>query len=160
MPAALRWALVVSIISASCGPPKVDLTKGLQVVDVSTGWLDAGVVDSKNKLVPSVTFRFKNVSDQPLNALQANIVFRRVISDEDWGTAFLRITGAEALAPGETSESHTVNSKLGYTGTESRQAMLENSQFVDAKVEIFAKYGPIQWQRIAEHAISRKLITK
>ena len=156
-----RWlAFALALVTVSCAGPTVDLTKGLQVVDVSAGWWDAGVVDGKNKLVPTVTFKFKNVSDQTLTALQANVVFKRVTSDEDWGTAFLRITGSEGLPPGATSEPQTVTSKLGYTGTESRQQMLDNSQFVDAKVQIFAKYGSIQWQRVAEYAIPRKLITK
>ena len=160
MRASLWLALVVPIVSLSCSGPTVDLTNGLQVTDVSAGWFDAGVVDGKNKLVPSVTFQFKNVSDQPLKALQANIVFRRAVSPDDWGTEFVRIAGADGLLPGATSESHTVNSKLGYTGTETRQQMLQNANFVDAKVEIFAKYGPIQWQKVAEYSIPRRLITK
>ena len=39
--------------SISCGP-RVDLKQALQVTDVSTGWFDAGIVDGKNKLVPSI----------------------------------------------------------------------------------------------------------
>ena len=160
MRASVWIALVVSVVSASCSGPTVDLTKGLQVTDVAAGWFDAGVVDGKNKLVPSVTFGLKNVSNEPLPALQANIVFRRVNSPDDWGTQFLRIAGADGLPAGATSESQTVTSKLGYTGTESRQQMLENANFVDAKVEIFAKYGPIQWQKVAEYSVPRRLITK
>lgn len=156
----LWLALTVALTAASCSGPTVDLTKGLEVVDVTTGWLDAGVVDGKNKLVPTVTFKLKNVSGQTLTALQANIVFRRVTSEDDWGTAFLRITGTEGLASGATSPSQTVTSKLGYTGTEARQQMLDNAQFVDAKVQVFAKYGPIQWQRVGEYAIPRTLIAK
>ena len=34
--------------------------EALEVTDVSTGWYDAGVVDGKNKLVPSLTFRLRN----------------------------------------------------------------------------------------------------
>lgn len=152
-------ALAAALVTASCGPT-VDLTKGIQVVDVSTGWWDAGVVDGNNKLVPSVTFKLKNVSDQPLSTLQANVVFRRVTEDEEWGSAFVRIVGSEGLAPGATSASHNVNSQLGYTGTESRQQMLDNSQFVDAKVEIYAKYASTQWQPVGAYPIERRLITK
>ena len=61
-------------------------------------------------------------------------MFRHVTEDKEWGSVFVKITGSEGLAPGATSESQTVNSLLGYTGTETRQQMLENSQFVDAKV--------------------------
>lgn len=155
----LGLVLAVALAVSSCGPT-VDLTKGLQVVDVSTGWLDAGIVDGKNKLVPSVTFKFKNISDQTLATLQANIVFRRVTEDTEWGSAFVRIAGTEGLTPGSISPIQTVKSQLGYTGTESRQQMLDNSQFVDAKVQIFAKYGSIQWQPVGEYIVPRKLITK
>jgi hypothetical protein len=53
-----------------------------------------------------------------------------------------------------------VHSKLGYTGTESRQQMLDNTQFVDAKVQIFAKYSSTQWQRVGEFPVPRRLIAK
>jgi hypothetical protein len=157
---ASRWLVfLAALATASCGP-KVDLTKGLQVVDVSTGWWDAGVVNGQNKLVPSVTFKFKNVSNQTLDVLQANVVFRRVTEDKEWGSSFVKITGTEGLAPGATSENQTVKSQLGYTGSESRQQMLDNAQFVDAKIELFAKYGNIQWQKVGEYPVPRTLITK
>jgi hypothetical protein len=157
--ASLWVVLLAAVATVSCGPT-VDLTKGLQVVDVSTGWWDAGIVNGQNKLVPSVTFKFKNVSDQKLDILQANVVFRRVTEDKEWGSAFVKITGSEGLAPGATSESQTVKSQLGYTGSEPRQQMLANAQFVDAKIQIFAKYGSTQWQKVGEFAVPRTLISK
>jgi hypothetical protein len=154
------WALLVAAVATASCAPKVDLTQGLQVVDVSTGWWDAGVVDGQNKLVPSVTFKFKNVSDQKLDILQANVVFRRVTEDKEWGSSFVKITGTEGLAPGATTPSQTVKSQLGYTGTESRQQMLANSQFVDAKIQLFAKYSNTQWQKIGEYPVPRTIIEK
>jgi len=160
MRASLWLVFLAALATASCGP-KVDLTKGIQVVDVSTGWWDAGIVNGQNKLVPSVTFKFKNVSDQTLDVLQANVVFRRVTEDKEWGSSFVKITGTEGLAPGATSESQTVKSQLGYTGSDqSRQQMLDNAQFVDAKIELFAKYGSTQWQKVGEYTVPRTLITK
>ncbi len=157
--ASLWVVFLAAVATVSCGPT-VDLTKGLQVVDVSTGWWDAGIVNGQNKLVPSVTFKFKNVSDQTLDILQANVVFRRVTEDKEWGSSFVKITGSEGLAPGATSESQTVKSQLGYTGSEPRQQMLANAQFVDAKIQIFAKYGSTQWQKVGEFAVPRTLISK
>lgn len=157
MRAPLRLLLVFAMLAAACGPT-VDLTKGLQVLDVSTGWHDAGIVNGQNKLVPSVTLRVKNVSDQPLVVLQVNALFRRLNDPEEWGSGFISVTQSEGLAPGATSKPITLNSQLGYTGTEPRVEMLKNSQFVDAKVELFAKYGSTQWARIAEHAIERRLL--
>ena len=154
------WVLLVAAVATTSCAPKVDLAKGLQVVDVSTGWWDAGVVDGQNKLVPSVTFKLKNVSDQSLDILQANVVFRRVTEDKEWGSSFVKITGTEGLAPGATTPSQTVKSQLGYTGTESRQQMLANSQFVDAKIQLFAKYSNTQWQKVGEYPVPRTIIDK
>jgi hypothetical protein len=161
MRAPLFFLAPIAFISVSCGPT-VDLTKGLTVAVVSSGWFDAGIVNgNQNKLVPSVTFTLTNVSDQKLPVLQVMASYRRVNENEEWGNAFLAATGSEALAPGATTKPLTARSQLGYTGSnQSRQEMMQSSHFVDAKVQLFAKYGSIQWVKIGEYPIERKLITK
>jgi hypothetical protein len=152
--------LVAVICAAACGTP-VDLTKGLQIEVVSTGWFDVGRVNGQNKLVPSVTFRLKNVSDQTLSTVQVNALFRRVTEPDEWGSAFVTAAGSSGLAPGGSTDLLTVRSQLGYTGADqSRQEMLKNSHFVDAKVDLFVKYASTQWVRIGEYPIARELITK
>lgn len=156
----VRLLLILAVVCSGCGPA-VDLTKGLQVEILNSGWFDAGIVNGQNKLVPSVTFRLKNLSDQKLGTLQVNASFRRVAETEEWGNAFITAAGSAGLAPGATTDPITVKSQLGYTGTEqSRQEMLLNTQFVDAKVELSAKYGSQQWARIGSYPIGRQLITK
>lgn len=155
----LSFVALVALVAVGCGPT-VDLTKALKVDVQSTGWFDAGIVNGQNKLVPSVTFTLTNVSDQKLTTLQINALFRRVTEQDEWGTAFLTVAGSDGLAPGETTPPLTVRSQLGYTGTESRQEMLANSHFVDAKVDLFAKYASTQWIRIGEYPIKRELLTK
>ena len=152
--------ILLAMLSAACGGPPVDLTKGLEIVDASTGWYDVGPVSGQNKLVPSVTFTLKNVSDQPLVALQINALFRRLNDEAEWGSGFIAVTRSESLQPGATSRPVTINSNLGYTGTEPRAQMLQNSQFVDATVDLFAKYASQQWVRITERPIERRLITR
>ena len=153
-------ALALSLASAGCGGPVIDLAQNLKVVDVSTGWKDEGVVDGdKNKLVPTAQFKLQNNSAQTLKVLQVNAVFRYV--DAKWiDEHYKPVTGSEGLAPGQTSETIVVKSNFGYKGTEPRAVILQNSHFVDAKVEIFAKYGSQQWKRIAEYPIERKLIER
>jgi hypothetical protein len=159
VPVLAAVALLVLAASTGCGP-KVDLTTGLQVLDIATGWSDAGIVNGQNKLVPAVTFRLKNVSDQPLTTLQANVLFQRINVEEEWGSGFLRVTGSEGLAPGASTDTLSVKSQLGYTGTEPRAEMLRNSQFVDAKVRILAKYGSSQWTPLGEYPVDRRLVTQ
>ena len=152
--------IAFTMLSVACGGPKVDLAKALEITDASTGWYDVGPVNGQNKLVPSIAFKLKNVSDQPLVALQVNAVFRRGDDKDEWGTVWVPVTKSDGLQPGATSRPITVNMKLGYTGTEPRAQMLQNSQFVDAKVDLFAKYAAQQWVRIGQHPIERRLITR
>lgn len=151
--------LLLALVTAGCGP-RVDLKSALQIQDVSTGWFDQGVVNGQNKIVPSITFKFKNVGDQPITTLQGNVIFRRVGEEEEWGAGFLRVTGSEGLAAGATSQALRVNSQLGYTSTEPRAQMLANKQFIDARAQVFAKYASTQWTLIAEFPVERRLVTK
>jgi hypothetical protein len=157
----MRAVLVVLLAAAAsaCGP-KVDLTKGLQIVDVSTGWSDKGIVEGQNKIVPSITFAVKNVSDKSLVALDINAAFHQVTETQDWDTDLVNVSGSEGLAAGATSKHFTIESKQGYKGTETRAEMMKNTHFIDAKVNLFAKYGNAQWTRIGEFPITRQLIAK
>jgi hypothetical protein len=151
--------LVLAATSVACGPV-VDLTKGLQVLDVSTGWFDAGLVNGQNKLVPTISFKLKNVSDQKLAVLQVNVLFKRVNDPAEWGNGFITVVGSSGLAAGATTDTLTIKSNLGYTGSDqTRQEMLTNTHFVDARVEFFAKYGSVQWVKLGEFPVTRTLIT-
>ena len=158
--ALLLFTVPAAIGSAGCGGPTIDLAQGLQVLDVSTGWYDEGVVDGENKLVPQIDFRLKNVSDQPLVAVQVMGVFRRINETEELGSNFVHVTRSNALNPGETTPILSIKSNFGYKGQEARADMLKNSQFIDAKVDLMGKYSNVQWKKIAEHPIERRLLTK
>ena len=160
MRASARLLLLAALVCSGCGPT-VDLTKGLQVTIAETGWYDLGIVNGQNKLVPSVTFTLKNVSDQKLAALQVQALFHRVSDKDEWGNGFVTAVGSQGLAPGASTAAISIRSQLGYTGSgQSRQEMLANTHFVDAKVELSAKYGSQQWARLGSYPIGRQLITK
>jgi len=156
-----RFLIIAALVaSAGCGPT-VDLTKGITINVLTTGWYDAGIVNGQNKLVPSITFTVTNTSDQKLRMLQVNSLFRRVTEPDEWGSALVTVAGSEGLAAGATSPPISIKSNLGYTGSDqTRQEMLRNSHFVDAKVDLFAKYGSIQWVRVGDYTITRELLTK
>ena len=161
MRASVRLLGFLALVSSTACGPTVDLTKGLEVVVANSGWYDLGIVNGQNKLVPTVIFTLRNTSDQKLVTLQINALFRRVGENTEWGSGFLTVAGSQGLAPGATSDPITIKSQLGYTGSDqSRQEMLQNTQFVDAKVELFAKYGSTQWVRVGAFPITRQLLTK
>jgi len=148
---------LAAFITIACGPV-VDLTHGLQVESVSTGWYEAVATDTQIKLVPAVSFKLKNVSDQKLGVLQVNAVFKRIDEDHEWASGFMTAAGSDGLSPGAATKTLFVTSPLGYTGTESRFDMLKNSHFVDAKVQVFAKYASTKWVPVGEYPIARQLI--
>jgi hypothetical protein len=157
----LAAVLASALLVLGCSGPPVDLTKALQIDVVATGWYDAGIVDGKNKLVPTVSFTVKNVSDQKLVSVQMMASFFRVNDTaSEWGNSLLTVAGSEGLAPGATTAPLTMKSPLGYTGTEPRGEMLQNTHFVDALVKLVSKYGSAQWAHIREVPIERKLIAQ
>ena len=161
MRASARLLLVLALLSSVACGPTVDLTKGLAVDITSTGWYDLGIVNGQNKLVPIVTFTLRNTSDQKLVTLQINALFRRVSENTEWGSGFMTVVGSQGLAPGATTDPVTIKSQLGYTGNDqSRQEMLQNTHFVDAKVELFGKYASTQWVLLGSYPITRQLLTK
>jgi len=158
---ALSLVVFAALISISCGA-SVDAVASLEPVDVVTGWYDDGIIEGgKNKLVPSVTMKLRNKSDQPLKSVQINAIFRRVGEQEMWGEYFgWAVPREPVLAPGAVTQPLVMRSTLGYTGDQPRMQMLQNSQFVDAKVEIYLKQGSKTLAKLAEYPIQRQLITR
>lgn len=159
---AARAALVACLawVAAACSGRAVELAKALELGEVTTGWYDAGIVEgSKNKLVPTVSFKLRNRSDDRIGPVQLNAVFRRVSETEQWGDHFVRALAPDGLAPGATSGEITLRSNLGYTGTQPRSQMLQNREFVDATAEVYVKYGSAQWVKLGQFKVDRQLLT-
>jgi hypothetical protein len=156
-PRLLTCLLCVALLAA-CGSREVE--KDLTITDVRTGWYDVGLVDGQNKLVPSITLKLKNVSAEPISRVQINAVFRQVGDDKSWSAPFVRGIGPDGLAPGATGELLVLRGDRGYTSTEARLKMLQHSQFIDAKVQIFGKHGSRNWVKMGEYQIDRQLLTE
>ncbi|MSO30749.1 MAG: hypothetical protein EXQ48_07385 [Acidobacteria bacterium] len=158
--AVLTLLIALPLLGAGCDR-NVEVEKVLKITDLHTGWYDAGIVEgSKNKLVPSVSFRLGNVSNRTVASVQINAIFKQVTGPEPWGEHFVRAIGTSGLGAGATSGAYVLRSNLGYTGTESRMQLLRNSAFVDARVEIFAKHGARTWVKIGDIRIDRQLLTQ
>jgi len=155
----VAFATFNTFSSVGCGPT-VAVEQAVAISLVDSGWYDGGIINGQNKLVPAAQVSVKNTSDQKLILLQINSLFRQVDATEEWGSAFVTAAGSEGLAPGE-SKTLLLKSNNGYTGTgETRQEMLKNSHFVDAKVEVFAKYASLQWKKLGEYSVTRQLMEK
>jgi len=145
--------------TVSCGP-NVDVQDSLHLESVTTGWMDAGTVGAGNKLVPAVSFTVRNTSTATLAPVQVNAIFKRVGSTDEWSNAMITAAGSSGLRPDAASGRLLIKGPLGYTGTDSQWDMLQNSHFVDAKVDLFARYGSRQWTRIGEYGIARAIVER
>jgi len=152
--------LVLSLGAAGCSAPDVDVAKVIKIADVTTGWFDVGVVDGQNKLVPSAVVTVTNTGTEKLSGLQIFLVFRFLGETEELGSGLVVLRGSDALAPNATSKPISVRANWGYSSLEPRAQMLMHSQFKDAKVEVFAKFGAKPFVRIGEAQVARQLLTK
>jgi hypothetical protein len=162
----LAPAVILSVLTTGCVRP-VDLKKVLQVTDIAGGYHDAGIVDGRNKLVPSVTFRIKKSTDDDIRPLSLNVVFKKLprpgaavppgsSGEEDWDEVFVQ----NVAFNGSQTAPLTVQPKAGYTGDppQSRADILKHSQLQDVRVHIFAKHSASQWVEIATYDIPRQVL--
>lgn len=152
------------LLAAGCGP-KIDVKKDLAIVDVTTGWFDAGIVKTaegeKNKLVPTIAFKIKNVSDKQVGSVMIDVVFHQATHPEqEWGTSWVQGIGSQGLKPGETTGELVMRSERGYLGLQPRLQMLQNRDFVDAIVDVLFKQGANNYVRIQQYKIDRQLLTQ
>lgn len=181
---AVVLSAVFALAGGACAP--LDVRAALRVTEVTTGWLDVGFDDlGRNKLVPTISFRVENVSDQRLRTLQLNGVFRRcrilyegqpapddpvspadeeagtcLGEDQEWGSALVRAVGRDGVVPGGGLGPFTMESSLGYTGEQALAEMLGHRDFVDVKIELFVKHRAEQWAKLGEYRIDRQLLTQ
>jgi len=154
--------LLVALCAAASCSRSVDVKQAVEVVDASSGWYDAGIVDGKNKIVPSVTFRLKKKGAPDLSGVALNVVFRHPAPagqnvEEDWDEVFIQ---RAEFRDADQTERLTIRTEKGYTGDppQSRLDILRHSQFRDVRARIFAKYSSSQWVEIGSVDVQRQLL--
>jgi hypothetical protein len=149
--------LAAAFAPVACGKA-VDLKQAIHIMDVSSGWFDAGIQDGKNKLVPSVTFRIQKNQGIDLSSLSLNVIFRVVGEDDHWDEVFLQRVDFS----GDSTAPITVRSQFGYTGDppQTRADMLKNAHFRDMEARISAKQSSSQWVELHGVKIVRQLLTQ
>jgi hypothetical protein len=154
--AALLVPALAACVPAAC-THSVDLKQAVQVTDVSTGWFDAGIVEGKNKLVPSLTFTLKQSADAKLSSISLNVSFVFVRDQEPNDDVYVQSIPFQ----GTETAPITVRSKVGFTGDppQTRAEMLKNSEFRDMDARIFAKQSSSQWVELHRVRIARQLLT-
>jgi hypothetical protein len=147
----------VALLLAACTQP-VDLKASLQVTDLATGWFDDGIVDGKNKLVPSLTFRLRNTSSTELPYVSMNVVFKNLVTNETHEEVFKQRL---PLTSNQT-ELITIRAQNGAVGEppQSRLEMLQNSHFQDMEAVILVRQSASQWVELHRVRVERQLVTQ
>ena len=151
--------LLGALVVAGCAGPSLDMTASLRLTQVSSGWFDAGSDGlGRNKLVPSVSFRLENSTDDTIRYLQLNGVFRRHGEAEEWGTHFVRAFGTQGLDAGQSTLVFRLESERGYTGEQGWSEMLAHRDFVDVEMDLFVKHRGHEWVRLDSVSVDRQLL--
>jgi hypothetical protein len=141
---------------SSCGPA-IDLAKAATVTDVFTGWYDAGIKDGMNHLVPSISFKLHNASNEPATSVFLTVAFWIDGDDGDKDAKEVRGIGREPLAAGATTDTITVVADFGYTSETARADFFANSKFKDWTAKLFAKRDG-RMVRLGEYKIERHIL--
>jgi hypothetical protein len=160
-PAGVLVALLIVGLAASSCSPSIDVKQVVQIVEPAGGWYDAGIRDGKNKLTPSVTFRVKKLTDDPVRPLSLNLAFKKVTptGEEDFDDFYVQ---SVTFGDGNMSAPLTVRTETGYTGDppQTRAQMLQHKDFQDLRVIFFAKHSSSNWVELSRFDIPRKLLPR
>ncbi|HEX9368728.1 MAG TPA: hypothetical protein VF921_19000 [Vicinamibacterales bacterium] len=164
----LAPAVLLAVLTTGCSRP-VDLKQALQIIGLTGGYHDAGIVEGRNKLIPTITFRLKKSTGDSLRPLALNVVFKRLPragvaaapgspAEEDWDEVFVQDVPFE----GNQTAPLTITPKAGFTGDppQSRADILKHSLFQDVRVHVFAKHSSSQWVEIGSYDIPRQVLAQ
>jgi hypothetical protein len=112
--------------------------------------------NAKLTLVPTVSFRVKNLSSNPLTYVNFNGIFKNKDDVENLGDQFLAAIRNKPVLPGAWSDPITLKSNLGVEGK--RLADFQNNpQWKTYFVRVFAQSKGSRHVLLAEWPVSRKI---
>jgi len=135
-----------------------DLEASIEVEDIDTFWTDKYYQPWPPRLVlvPAISFRVKNLTDQPLKYINFNANFRFMGDFENLGDAFLAAIRNEPVPPGETSDVITLKSNYGVEG-KTLASFKDNPHWKTVIVRLFAQSKGSQFIEMGEYEISRRI---
>ncbi|TAK10684.1 MAG: hypothetical protein EPO35_13245 [Acidobacteria bacterium] len=151
-------AAAVATGAAGCGA-EVDLAKAVQIVDVSSGYYDMGIINGKTKLVPQAIVHVKNASDRALPGFQMSASYWAAGDDGMKDEMIVTHSVAKDLAPGATSDAIVLRANFGFTLEVPRAETFQNSSFRDFTIKVFGKVGG-RIAKLGEFTVERKIVPK
>ncbi len=141
----MRWPPLVLAVFGFClvaasGCGKTPDLRALKLVPAISGYYDDGpTATGENRLLPSATFQLKNESDLPMTYVDLLVAYWEVGADGPKEDQTISGIGKTALEPGQTSDSITVRSGIGYTSFAARADFFTNPLFKGFIIKIIAR---------------------
>lgn len=155
---ALTAAAALFLLAPSACGPAIDLGKSLTVVDVLSGYYDAGIgANGWNHLTPSITFKLHNVSGSAINEVDLSVAFWTDGADGEFDTVEVPGIGPHSVEPGASSDPITVRSEHGYNLEAPRAQLFDQTDFKDMTAKLFAKRGGM-FYKLGEFKLDRQII--
>ena len=135
-----------------------ELAASIEVLDVETKWVEKYYQPwpPKLTLVPSISFRIRNLTDKPLKYVNFNANFRYQDDYENMGDAFLAAIRNVPVQPGEISDVIFLKSNYGVEGN-SLASFKNNPQWRLVNVTLFAQSKGSQFITLGKWEVSRKI---
>ena len=135
-----------------------ELEASIKVLDVETKWVDKYYQPWPPKLilVPTISFKIKNMTDKPLKYVNFNANFRFIDDYENLGDSFLAAIRNVPVGPGEESDTITLKSNYGVEG-KSLTSFENNARWKLVTVKLFAQSKGSHFITLGEWDISRKI---
>jgi len=137
-----------------------DLEGSFELMDIETKWVEKTFQPWPPKLilVPAISFKIKNVSEEPLKYVYFNANFKFRDDVANLGDGFIEAIRGKPLMPGETSELILLKSTHGIDGQNLEHFKISpffQSKIVDVKV--FAKSQGSQYIPVGEWEVSKNI---
>lgn len=134
-----------------------DPASELELSAVETYWIVDTPQQGQNYIAPTVRFRLKNVSQQPLGSVQARARFPAPDQEEFWGSIQEQVsTWRRPLVPG-ASTLVTVRSAGRYHAAADPEDILRSPAFKDPRVDVFVRIGASDWALMAQTTVERRI---
>lgn len=159
------FEIIVLVVSLSLGfsacaksPTDESVKAMMQITDLSSKWVSKLYQPWPPKLilVPTVTFRVKNLSDKPLTYVDFNAIFKFKGDTANLGDNFLAAIRSTPVPPGESSPFITLKSNFGSEGR-SLATFQNNPQWRQVEVKIFAQTHGSRLVPLGQWDVSREI---
>lgn len=135
-----------------------ELKASIELVDVETNWEKKYYQPWPPKLilVPAISFKVKNIGENPLKYVYFNGIFKFEGDKENLGDNFVAGIRGEPVLPGDMSDTITLRSFQGVEG-QNLAHFKNNPAWRTVRVRIYVKSTGAEYVQISEYDISKTI---